>query len=190
MMLRKIFLSILILSAFASEGGVSYSEELINYYLVNLTYFDVMQDSLNAVSDFSIKKTDTAEKKGTPAAFYKMISQDSIDSKAPNVNNGSVPLWIFSATACLAVIIVVFIYLNKKLFIFTRRDFLCLADSSPPAYCWFLFFDLSYNFIGDWFVRNMLGIAYIALKSKFLVFMYLLLNIWIYIYKSLKLCVD
>ena len=132
-MLRKIFLSILILSAFASEGGVSYSEELINYYLVNLTYFDVMQDNLNAVSDNNIKK-DTAEKKGTPAAFYKLISQESIDSKTPNVNNGSVPLWIFSSIACLAVIIVVFIYLNKKLFNFARRDFLCLADSSPPAY--------------------------------------------------------
>jgi hypothetical protein len=134
-MLRKIFLSIIILSAFASEGGVSYSDELINYYLVNLTYFDVMQDSLNAVSDYNIQKTDTAEKKGTPAAFYKLISQDSIDSKSPNINNRSVPVWIFYTNAGLAVFIVVFIYLNKKIFIFTRRDFLCLADSSPPAYC-------------------------------------------------------
>lgn len=135
MMLKKIFLSIIILSAFASEGGVSYSEELINYYLVNLTHFDVMQDSLNAVSDNNIKKTDTTEKKGTPVAFYKLISQDSIDSKTPNINNSSVPIWIFSATFSLAVIIVAFIYLTKKLFTFTRCDFLCLADSSPPAYC-------------------------------------------------------
>ncbi len=135
MMLRKIFLSILILSAFASEGGVCYSEELINYYLVNLTYFDVKQDNLNVVPDYNVKKTATVEKKGTPAAFYKLISQDSIDSKAPNINKGSVPLFILSSTFGLAVILVVFIYLNKKLFIFTRRDFLCLADSSPPAYC-------------------------------------------------------
>ncbi len=135
MMLRKIFLSIIILSAFASEGGVSYSDELINYYLVNLTYFDVMQDSLNAVSDYNIKKTDTAEKKGTPAAFYKLISQDSIDSKTPNINNSSVPFRLFSTNAGLVVFIVIFIYLNKKLIFFTRRDFLCLADSSPPAYC-------------------------------------------------------
>jgi hypothetical protein len=134
-MLRKIFLSIIILSAFASEGGVSYSEELINYYLVNLTYFDIKQDYLNAVSDYNTNNIDAVEKKGTPAAFYKLISQESIDSKTPNINNGSVPLWILSTTVGLIVFSVAFIYLNKKLFIYTRLDFLCLADSSPPAVC-------------------------------------------------------
>ncbi|QNU65852.1 hypothetical protein EHE19_013225 [Ruminiclostridium herbifermentans] len=135
MMLRKIFLSIIILSAFASESGVSYSEELINFYLVNLTYFDIKQDDLNAVSDYTINKTDAVEKKGTPAAFYKLISQESIDAKTPNINNGSVPLWILTTAICLVVFSVVFIYLNKKIFIFTRLDLLCLADSSPPAFC-------------------------------------------------------
>ncbi len=134
-MLRKLFISIIILSTFASEGGVCYSEELIKYYLANLTYLDVMQNSIDSVSDFNVNKLSTAEKKGTPLAFYKMISQDSIDSKSPNRNIHQEALWVCFLIAGIVIFCVLYICLNNKLFIITRRSLLCLADSSPPAYC-------------------------------------------------------
>ena len=134
-MLRNLFISILILSTFASEGGVCYSEELVKYYLANFTYLDVMQNSINSVPDFNINRLGTAEKKGTPLAFYKLISQDSIDSKSPKRNIHQEALWICFIIAGIVTFCILYICLNNKLFIITRRHLLCLADSSPPAFC-------------------------------------------------------
>lgn len=134
-MLRKLFLSIIILSTFASEGGAYLSEELVNYYLINFTYLDVMQDSINVAPNYDAKNLSGVEKKGTPAAFYKYISQSTIDSKSSNANHLEALLPSF-VTAGLFIFIVLFVYLNKKLFIIARQYYICHADSSPPlAFC-------------------------------------------------------
>ncbi|PYG86958.1 hypothetical protein LY28_02580 [Ruminiclostridium sufflavum DSM 19573] len=134
-MLRKLFLSIIILSTLASESGVYCSEQLINYYLFNLSYLDVMQDNINVISDFNIRKTGTLERKGTPAAFYKLISQDTIDSKAKNGSSHSETLGICFITAFLIFAVALFICSNNRLSVISRRNLLCLGDSSPPACC-------------------------------------------------------
>lgn len=134
-MLRRLFLSIIILSTLASEGGASYSTDLIDYYLVNLTHFDVVQDSRNTNVNFDAKKLNSLDKKGTPVAFYKLASQDSINSNASNKNNHLEFLWIYSEEIALALFILLFICLYNQISFTTRRDLLSFADSSPPAYC-------------------------------------------------------
>ncbi|MHB8062042.1 MAG: hypothetical protein ACYDG2_05305 [Ruminiclostridium sp.] len=134
-MLRKLFLSIIILSTLASEGGASYSADLIDFYLVNLAHLGIIQDSRIDISRFDVQKLNSLDRKGTPVAFYKLVSQDSFNSKASNKHNHLEFLWIYGLTLVLAIFIVLFISLNNKIFFITRRALLSLTDSSPPAYC-------------------------------------------------------
>lgn len=131
-MLRRLVLSIIILSALASEGGAPYSAGLIDYYLVNLAHLDMMQDSRNTIPVFDTQKTGSL-KTGTPAAFYKAISQNAISSKSHGKNIHFEFLWVPVLRLILVpVIIVIFIFINihKSL---RRRSVLSLADSSPPV---------------------------------------------------------
>ena len=119
----------------ASEGGVSYTADLIDYYLVNLTHLDIMQDSRNAISNFDAQEQKSLNKKGTPVAFYKLLSQASINSKTPDRNNHFELLWMHSEAIALSIFIVFIIFLYNQTSFLTRRVLLNLADSSPPAYC-------------------------------------------------------
>jgi len=134
-MLRRLFLSIIILSTLASEGGASYSADLIDYYLVNLTHLDIIQDSRNTISSFDAKKWNSLDKKGIPVAFYKLVSQDSINSKASNKHNHSEFLFIYGKVLALAIFIMLFICLYTQISFIKRRILLSLTDSSPPTFC-------------------------------------------------------
>jgi hypothetical protein len=134
-MLRRLFLSLIILSTLASEGGASFSTDLIDYYLVNLAHLGIMQDSRIDFSSFDVQKLNSLDRKSTPLAFYKLISQDLINSNASNKHKHLEFLSTYGLTLVLAIFIVLFISLNNKLSFITRRALLSLADSSPPAYC-------------------------------------------------------
>jgi|GEM_PF-2244549 len=131
-MFKKLFLSIIILSALASEGGAYLSADLIDYYLVNFARLDIMQDihSVGQAAGNGVER-----KKGTPAAFFKAVSQNAIDLKNTIRSKYS----DFTATTPLAeglVLIIVFsICFNIKKSSYFRRYFLSLTDSSPPAAC-------------------------------------------------------
>ena len=134
-MLRRLVLSIIILSALASEGGTPYSAGLIDYYLVNLTHLDMMmQDSRDTVSVFDVQKLNAINKKGTPAAFFKVISQDAINAKSSNKNVHLDFLWIPILKIALTITIVLFVFINIHKS-YKRRTVLSLSDSSPPVYC-------------------------------------------------------
>ncbi len=133
-MFRKLFLSLIIISSLTYESGAYYSPSLIDYYLVNLSNLDMMQqDSRNAISGFSAKRLELLDKKGTPVSFYKFLSQDSINSKAQN--NNMEFLWISGQIVALAIFVVFIILLDNNISFITRRALLSLTDSSPPAYC-------------------------------------------------------
>jgi hypothetical protein len=135
-MLKRLFLSIIILSTLASEGGAYYSADLIDFYLVNLTHLGIMQDSRSENSSFDAQKLTSLDKKGTPVAFYKLASQDSINLKASNKHNNLEFLSMYGGTLALAIFIIVLsISLNNQISFISRRILLNLADSSPPAYC-------------------------------------------------------
>jgi len=134
-MLRRLFLSIIILSTLASEGGAFYSADLIDYYLVNFAHLGVIQDSRDEISSFELQKLNPLEKKGIPVAFYKLVSKESIMSKASNKNNHLEFLLMYGETLVAAITIVLFISSNNQISFITRRALLSLADSSPPAYC-------------------------------------------------------
>lgn len=133
-MLKRLFLSIVILSTLAYEGGTSYSTGLIDYYLLNFNQLDIIQDSRNAISSYDVRNLSSIEKKGTPVAFFKLISQNSLNSKVSNDNHLQ-PIWLSCAVIVLAIFILLFIYLNKRKLLVTKRSLLSLADSSPPVYC-------------------------------------------------------
>jgi len=134
-MLRRLFLSIIILSTLASEGGASFSADLIDFYLVNLAHLDIIQDSRIDISSFDAQKLNSLSKKGTPVAFYKRLSQDSINSEASDKQNHLQFLCMYGEKLALAIFIGLFISLNNQIFFIPRRVLLSLADSSPPAYC-------------------------------------------------------
>ncbi len=133
-MFKKLFLSIIILSTLASEGGVYYSADLIDYYLMNLARLDIIQDSRIAVSDFNAQKSDITAKKGTPAAFYKMLSQRAVEAKTSVDHNFPVPV-LCTALAILIFITVSNFYLNNVKSFYAGRALLNLTDSSPPVFC-------------------------------------------------------
>lgn len=128
-------MSIIILSALASEGGTYYSADLIDYYLVNFSCFDMIQDSRNAISDFDAQKLDSLATRGTPVALFKIISQDAIDSRVLRRDSSFEHLWIPCISLILCIIVLAFVYLNNQVIFNSRRVLLSLADSSPPIYC-------------------------------------------------------
>ncbi|HEY5583637.1 MAG TPA: hypothetical protein VIK78_03995 [Ruminiclostridium sp.] len=134
-MLKRLFLGIIILSALASEGGAYYSADLIDYYLVNLAHLDMIQDSRNAITILNTQNLDSLDKSGIPVAFFKLVSQDAINS-----NNSKrvsrLGLFAMSSIAIvLAIFIVIYFSLNNQISFVTRRALLSLTDSSPPASC-------------------------------------------------------
>jgi len=137
-MLKRLFLSIIILSTLASEGGGSYSSDLIDYYLFNLAHLDIIQDSRNAIPNFDAQKLNEVERKGIPAAFFKLISQDSINSfnlKQLNKHNYLKFILINVSTIALFILVMSFISLNTQVEFNIKRTILSLTDSSPPAFC-------------------------------------------------------
>ncbi len=132
-MFKKLFLSIIILSTLASEGGAYFSADLLDYYLVNLTRLDSMQES--QVSNKSAIPGRISKAKGTPAAFYKVISQNAIELKDSFKHNYSDFAAISTVMVGLAFIIVLFLSLNINVFLYSRPSFLGHTDSSPPVFC-------------------------------------------------------
>ena len=134
-MLKRLFLSIIILSALTSEGGVLYAADLYDFCLVNFSHLNMVQDSRNAITSLDTQKLNSLDKKGTPVAFFKRISQDAINSKVSNRNSNLEFFWISSITIALAIFITSFLFLNNRISIIIRRALLFYADSSPPVCC-------------------------------------------------------
>jgi hypothetical protein len=137
-MLKRLFLSIIILSTLASEGGVPYSADLIDYYLVNLAHLDIIQDSRSAVPVFDAQKLTETQKKGIPAAIFKLISQKSISTfnlKQTNKHNFFEFILIMTSAVALFILVGLFISLNTQGISILKRTLLSLTDSSPPVYC-------------------------------------------------------
>jgi hypothetical protein len=132
-MLKKLFLSIIILSALASEGGAYFSADLLDYYLVNFARLDMMQDS--QLSGQFTGKEGRLDRKGTPAAFYRVIAQNAIDVKNSIKHNFFDLSVITSLSAGLTLIIIFYFNINIKKLFYTRRTLLNLTDSSPPVFC-------------------------------------------------------
>ena len=132
-MFKKLFLSIIILSALASEGGAYFSADFIDYYLANFARLDIIQNS--SVSSQSAETESISGSKGTPVAFYKAISQYAIDSKNTSTHSYSGFLAIVPLAAGLAFIVVLSFVYSIKLTLNSRRSFLSLTDSSPPMFC-------------------------------------------------------
>ncbi len=132
-MFKKLFLSIIILSALASEGGAYFSADFIDYYLANFARLDIIQNS--SVSSQSAETESISRSKGTPVAFYKVISQYAIDSKNDNTHSFPGYSAIVPLSAGLAFIVVFYFVYIIKLSLNSRRSFLSLTDSSPPVFC-------------------------------------------------------
>lgn len=134
-MLKRLFLSIIILSALNSEGGILYAADLFDYCLVNFAHLDMVQDSRNAISSFDAHKLNSLDKKGTPVAFFKLISQDTINLKDPNRKRHLDFLWISPFAIISTIFIVSFLCLNNQISNITTRALFFFADSSPPVCC-------------------------------------------------------
>lgn len=133
-MLKRLFLSIIILSALASETGAYYSADLINLYLTNLSQFDMMQDSRNAVH-FGVQKQNSSTKLGVPASLYKAISQNAIDAKNPDKSRNSEP-WLYSVLPIVFVLLAAgYLYSETRSKFYIKSAFPSISDSSPPIYC-------------------------------------------------------
>ncbi|ACL75810.1 hypothetical protein [Ruminiclostridium cellulolyticum] len=135
-MFKKLFLSIIILSALASENGVYNTADLFDLYLVNLSHLDMMQESRNARSVSQSQKEDSLDKKGKPLSFFKEISEDAINRKVSNNNrHGELALLMsVSITILSSLVLVYFISTIYKAF-FSKRALLSQSDSSPPVCC-------------------------------------------------------
>ena len=134
-MLKRLFLSIIILSALNSEGGILYAADLFDYCLVNFAHLDMVQDSRNANSNFDAHKLNSLDKKGTPVAFFKSISQDTINSKDLNRERHLDFLWMSRFAIISTIFIVSFLCLNNQISNISTRALLFFADSSPPVCC-------------------------------------------------------
>ncbi len=132
-MLKKLFLSIIILSALASEGGAYFSADILDYYLVNFTRLDIIQDTQIVKQTASVENS--SKTKGTPAAFYKIISQNAFDVKNPVRHNYPDFTAIVPIAACLIFITVFYKIFTIKKFSYAGRFLLNISDSSPPALC-------------------------------------------------------
>ncbi len=134
-MFRKLFLSIIILSALASENGVYNATDLFDIYLANLTHLDMIQESRSAVSVLESQKEDSL-RKGTPLSFYKAISEDAINKEMPNSNrHGELALLMSISIAILSLLVSVYFNSNINKSILSKRALFSQSDSSPPVYC-------------------------------------------------------
>jgi len=132
-MFKKLFLSLIILSTLASEGGAYFSADLLDYYLVSLSRFDSMQDG--QVSNESAVPEHISKANGTPAAFYKVISQNAFELKELTQHNYYDFTAIPIISAGLAFIIILFLFISRNVFLYSRPSFLGHTDSSPPVCC-------------------------------------------------------
>lgn len=133
-MFKRLFLSIIILSTLATEGGAYYSADFLDYYLMNLARLDIIQDSRIAVSDFNVQKSGMTAKRGTPVSFYRTLSQKAVEGKEYLRHNFFEPV-LLTVLAALIFFTVSSFYLNIGKFFNTGRTLLSLADSSPPVFC-------------------------------------------------------
>ncbi|EPR09169.1 hypothetical protein [Ruminiclostridium papyrosolvens] len=135
-MFKKLFLSIIILSALASENGVYNAADLFDLYLVNLTHLDMIQESGSAVSVLESLKEDSLSKKGTPLSFFKAISADAINKEMPNNNrHGELALLMSVSIAILSLLVLVYFNSNINRAFSPRRLLFSQSDSSPPVCC-------------------------------------------------------
>jgi hypothetical protein len=133
-MFRKLFLSIIILSALASENGAYCAADLFDLYLINLPHLDMIQYSRNAITILEAQKTNSLERRGRPASLFKAISEEAINRKTPNKDIHSEFLLLLSALAIvLGIIISAYIFINKSHT--SRQALFSLSDSSPPVCC-------------------------------------------------------
>ncbi len=135
-MFRKLFLSIIILSALASENGVYNAADFFDLYLVNFTHLDMIQESSSAVSVLESQKEDSLNRKGTPLSFFKAISADALNKEMPN-NNRHGELALLMSVSITILSLLVFVYFNSNIYkaIFSKRALISQSDSSPPVCC-------------------------------------------------------
>ncbi len=135
-MFRKLFLSIIILSALASENGVYNAADFFDLYLVNFTHLDIIQESSSAVSVLESQKEDSLNRKGTPLSFFKAISADALNKEMPN-NNRHGELALLMSVSITILSLLVFVYFNSNIYkaIFSKRALISQSDSSPPVCC-------------------------------------------------------
>ncbi len=135
-MFRKLFLSIIILSALASENGVYNAADFFDLYLVNLTHFNMIQESRSAISVLESQKEDSLSRKGKPLSFFKAISEDALKREMPN-NNRHGELALLMSVSIAIISLLVFVYFNSNInkTIFSKRALISRSDSSPPIFC-------------------------------------------------------
>ncbi len=135
-MFRKLFLSIIILSALASENGVYNAADFFDLYLVNLTHLDMIQESSSAVSVLESQKEASLSRKGTPLSFFKAISADALNKEMPN-NNRHGELALLMSVSITILSLLVFVYFNSNIYkaIYSKRALISRSDSSPPVCC-------------------------------------------------------
>jgi hypothetical protein len=131
LILKRLFLSLIIVSALASaEGGVYSSADLIDYYLTNLVASGMIESntSLNPPTG----DMGSQVKNGTPLSSFKSISNQLIlkyQQKVKKVywpfvtENAYTLMLIFAVSAC-------FVYICL---IVRKNILLNLTDNSPPA---------------------------------------------------------
>lgn len=134
-MFKKLFLSIIILSALASENGAYYAADLFDLYLVNLTHLDMIQDSRNAVSILQAQKEGVLNKRGKPLSFFKAISEEAINRKLPNRNRHFELISMSFSLMILCILVLICLNSNINKTFFTRRALFSRSDSSPPVCC-------------------------------------------------------
>ncbi len=134
-MFKKLFLSIIILSALASENGVYNAADLFDLYLVNLTHLDMIQESRSAVSVLESQKEASLSRKGTPLSFFKAISEDALNKEMPINRHGELALLMSISIALLGLLVLVYFNSNINRSFSSRRLLFSQSDSSPPVYC-------------------------------------------------------
>ncbi|AEY65479.1 hypothetical protein [Clostridium sp. BNL1100] len=135
-MFKKLFLSIIILSALASENGVYNAADLFDLYLINFTHLDMIQESRSAVSVLELQKEASLRRKGTPLSFFKAISADALNKEMPNNNrHGELALLMSISIAILSLLVLVYFNSNINIAFSSRRLLFSQSDSSPPVCC-------------------------------------------------------
>ncbi len=135
-MFKKLFLSIIILSALASENGVYNAADLFDLYLVNLTHLDMIQESRSAVSVLESQKEASVSRKGRPLSFFKAISAEALNKEMPNNNrHGELALLMSISIVILSLLVLAYLNSNTNRDFSTKRLLFSQSDSSPPVCC-------------------------------------------------------
>lgn len=132
LIIKRLFLSLIIVSALASaEGGAYSSTGLIDYYLSNLVASGMIESNTSLNSPTG--NINSQVKNGTPLSTFKSISNELIlkyEQKVKKINwpfvteNAYKLMLAFTLSACF-----VYIYLIVR-----KNILLNLTDNSPPAF--------------------------------------------------------